>query len=85
MFDINNISYDTRSGQYRCFCQCRTAMKAQEIAARFLPSVRMRFGFTTELISQGSTVILAGPSEMETRTAAEALNQAMQRQQDAQQ
>ena len=60
-------------------------MKAQEIAAGFLPSVRMYFGFTTELISQGSTVILAGPSEMETRTAAEALNQAMQRQQDKQQ
>lgn len=39
----------------------------------------------SELISQGSTVILAGPSEMETRTAAEALNQAMQRQQDKQQ
>ena len=85
MFDINNISYDTRSGQYRCFCQCRTAIEAQDIAAGFLPSVRMRFGFTTQLISQGSTVILASPSETGTRTAAEALNQAMQMQQGAQQ
>ena len=74
MFNIKNITYDPLTQQYRCTCQCRTAMEAKEIAAGFLPSVRMRFGFPTELISQGNTVILAGPDRETIETAAKLLN-----------
>lgn len=79
MFNIKNITYDPLTQQYRCTCQCGTAMEAKEIAVGFLPSVKMRFGFTTELISQGNTVILAGPDQETIETAATLLNNSIYR------
>lgn len=79
MFNIKNITYDPASRLYCCTCQCDTAAEAKEIAAKYLLPLREAVGFPTELISQGNTVILAGPDQETIETAATLLNNSIYR------
>ena len=79
MFNINKIAYDPATRLYCCTCQCDTAAEAKEIAAKYVLSLHEAVGFTTELISQGNTVILTGPDQKALATAAILLNNSIYR------
>lgn len=79
MFNINNITYDTPTRLYHCTCQFGTEAEAKEIAAKYVLSLHEAVGFTTELISQGNTVILAASDQETIETAAKLLNNSIYR------
>lgn len=79
MFNINDIYQDPYTSLYCCTCQCDTAAEAKEIAAKYVLSLHEAVGFTTELISQGNTVMLTGPDRKALATAAILLNNSIYR------
>lgn len=79
MFNINDIYQNPYTNLYCCTCQCDTAAEAKEIAAKYVLSLHEAVGFTTELISQGNTVILTGPDRKALATAAILLNNSIYR------
>ncbi len=74
MFDINKILRNPVTGQFTCSCNTGSSTIATDIQARYLGPVRERFGFTTEIGIQGSTVSIASNSPDITKWIADQIN-----------
>lgn len=74
MFDINKISRNPVTEQFTCSCNTGSSTIAKDIQARYLGPVRERFGFTTEIGIQGSTVTISSNSSDVTKRIADQIN-----------
>ncbi len=74
MFDINKILRNPVTKQFTCSCNTGSSTIATDIQACYLGSVRERFGFTTEIGIQGSTVTIASNSPDTTKWIADQIN-----------
>lgn len=74
MFDINKISRNPVTEQFTCSCNTGSSTMATDIQARYLGSVRERFGFTTEIGIKGSIVTISSNSPDITKRIAVQIN-----------
>lgn len=73
MFNINDIQYNQRSGQYTCSCKCKSSQDAEILVASYNHISKM-LSMSGEMFQRGSVAYIGAGTREDVYRIAERIN-----------